>query len=113
MALGDWLARRRLGEPAVVVAERDEVGALNVRARVALRSAGLLARVDANGFAPRDAVWFTHARPSIGAARYAQGEVIAASPDVVHVRLARNDRVVALRAGQLRTVVHAHVVPPV
>jgi hypothetical protein len=112
VALADWLARRRLGQPAVVVAERGEVDALNARARAALRGAALLGP-DVNGFATGDVVWFTHARPSIGVARYAQGEVTAASPDAVQVRLARDARVVGLRPAQLRTVVHGHVVPPV
>jgi conjugative relaxase-like TrwC/TraI family protein len=113
LALGDWLARRRSGEDAVLVAEHAEVRGLNARAREALRACGALGRTDVQGFAVGDVVWFTHARPSLAIARYASGEVTAVSLREVEVRLARDERVVHLRATELRGAAHAHVVPPV
>jgi hypothetical protein len=112
LALGDWLARRRTGEPAVIVAERGEVDRLTTRARQLLREAGLLDVTEVGGFAVGDAVRFTHARPTAGLARHAQGEVVAAAGAALEVRLFGTDRTVRLKASDLRTVVHAHVVPP-
>ncbi len=111
-ALGDWLARRRTGAAAVLVAERAEVDALNLRARAALRGAGLLGAAEVGGFAVGDVVQFTRARPSIGVARHAQGAVVSVAAGAVEVGLMGDGRRVLLRAGEMRSVGYAHVVPP-
>jgi conjugative relaxase-like TrwC/TraI family protein len=111
-ALGDWLARRRTGAGAVIVAERHEVDAMNARARAALRGAGLLGSVEVGGFAVGDAVWFSRARPAAAVARCAQGEVAGVTPGAIEVRLWPDARLVRLPVAELRSVAHAHVVPP-
>src|SRR5581483_973671 len=98
--------------PAVLVGERAEVEVLNGRARAALREAGMLGGREVGGFAVGDVVRFTHARPSADIARHAQGEVVATGTGSLDVRLLGAHRTVRLKAAELRTVVHAHVVPP-
>jgi conjugative relaxase-like TrwC/TraI family protein len=111
-AIGDWLARRRTGEAAVIVAEAPEVDALNARARAALRQAGMLGPVEVGGFAVGDRVRFSRARPGRAIARHTQGDVVVADPaHGLEVRLL-DGRDLALRSSDLRGVRHAHVVPP-
>jgi hypothetical protein len=111
-AIGDWLARRRTGEAAVIVAEAREVDALNARARAALRQAGMLGAVDVGGFAVGDSVRFSRARPGRAIARHTQGDVVGA--DASHgleLRLL-DGRDLVLRSSDLRGIRHSHVVPP-
>jgi len=112
-AIGDWVARRRNDGAGVVVAEADEVAALNRRARAALREVGALGAVDVGGFSTGDVLRFTRARPSLGVGWRTQGVVMAADP-VSGVRLRLLDgRDLDLRPRALHGLVHAHVVPPV
>jgi len=111
-AIGDWLARRRTGEAAVIVAEAPEVDALNARARAALRQAGMLGPVEVRGFAVGDSLRFSRARPGRAIARHTQGDVVVADPaHGLAVRLL-DGRHLVLRPSDLRGVRHAHVVPP-
>jgi conjugative relaxase-like TrwC/TraI family protein len=112
-AISDWMARRRAGAAAVLVAAAEEVSAINTRARAALRAGGLLGPTEVGGFAAGDVVRFTRGRPARGIGRQACAEVVAV--DVVRGRLdarLEDGRRLALSLAQLRGVVHAHVVPP-
>ena len=112
-AIGDWVARRRTGAAAVMVADAEEVRALNERARVALRGAGLLGVREVGGFARGDVVRFERTRPACGIGRHARAEVVAVDPARGRVDVRLDDgRRVALVHSDLRSVVHAHVVPP-
>jgi hypothetical protein len=112
-AIGDWLARRRTGGDAVLVAEGEEVRSLNQRARAALRAVGMLGHDEVGGFAVGDALRFTHGRPAHGIARQARAEVRATDADhgTLEVRL-DDGRPMNLTVSDLRGIVHAHVVPP-
>lgn len=112
-AIGDWLACRRTGAAAVLVAAPEEVIALNDRARAALRAAGLLGAPEVGGFATGDVLRFTRGRPASGIARHAVAEVVAVdvASGVVDARLGHGRRL-TLSGPELRGVVHAHVVPP-
>jgi hypothetical protein len=111
-AIGDWLARRRSGGAAVLVADAEEVRALNERARVALRGAGLLGVLEVGGFARGDVLRFERARPACGIGRHTRAEVVAVDPARGRLDVRLDDgRRVALAPSDLRSVVHAHVVP--
>jgi hypothetical protein len=45
-------------------------------------------------------------------ARHAQGSVVVVAPGAIAVTLLGDGRSVRLRAGELRSVAHAHAVPP-
>jgi len=111
-AVGDWVARRRAGGDAVLVADAAEVKVITARARAALRDASLLGAVEVAGYATGDVLRFTHARGRAGIARHSHGEVIAV--DAVRgldVRMS-DGRSVVLRPSDLAGVTHAQVVPP-
>jgi len=63
-------------------------------------------------FAVGDVVQFTRALPSIGVVRHAQGAVVSVAGGAVEVGLMGDGRRVLLRAGEMRSVGYAHVVPP-
>jgi hypothetical protein len=112
-AIGDWVARRRTGAAAVLVAAPEEVTALNHRARAALRAAGLLGALEVSGFASGDLLRFTRGRPASGIGRHAVAEVVAVDVvrGVLDARLDHGPRL-TLGGPGLRGLVHAHVVPP-
>jgi len=111
-AVGDWVARRRAGGDAVLVADTVEVDAITARARAALRDAGLLGAAEVAGYAAGDAVRFTHARRRSGIARHSHGEVVAVEAGRgLDIRMS-DGRCVVLRPSDLAGVTHAHVIPP-
>jgi len=112
-AIDDWIEARRRGRSGVLVADAAEVDDLAVRARTALRSAGLIGVTEVGGMAAGDVVWFSAARPSAGVVRHETAAVAAVGPAVGGVRLRLGDgRGITLGAGELGGVRQAHVVPP-
>lgn len=113
-AIEDWLAVRRGGQAAVLVADAAEVDVINERARASLRSARLLGHTEVAGFAAGDVVWFPVARPALGLERHQWGEVRAVDPAACRVSIRiHGGPAFDLAAGRLGGVRHAHAVPPV
>ncbi|MHB8463405.1 MAG: MobF family relaxase [Acidimicrobiales bacterium] len=114
VAVGDWADARDRGVTAVLTAPAEEVAALNVAAREALRGLGRLGEDEVAGFSVGDAVRFTAARPAAGIARHATGQIVHV--DAVNGRLAvelADGGRVDLTAASASSVRHAHVVPPI
>ena len=115
LALGDWLVRRVDGPAALLVAGPAELGALNERARQALRRRGLLGDVDVGGVAAGEPVTFAAGRPSLGVARHDRGRVVDVdrASGLVWVDIAGRPGPVRLAGAEIGALRPAHAVAPV